>query len=68
MKTNNQFTNSTTWSFFKRIGYALQVIIIAIAIPLLSYMEMTHVQKTETPSTKNSVIMEKPEAVAVTLK
>ena len=49
--------------------YALQVIIIAIAIPVLSYMEMTHVEKPENPSVKsNSVIMEKSNADVLTLK
>jgi len=50
------FKENTTWNFISRILYAFQVIIIAIAIPLLSYMEMTHAEKPENASTKNSSI------------
>ena len=69
MTTRISSEENITWNFSGRMLYALQVIIIAIAIPVLSYMEMTHVEKTENPSVKSSsVIMEKSNAVVLTLK
>lgn len=69
MKTKKILKENTTRSFISRMLYAFQVIIIAIAIPVLSYLEMTHVEKPESPSTENSSIkMEKANAIAITLK
>ena len=57
------------WDFIRRTLYALQVIIIVIAIPVLSYLELTHVQKTENSSIENrSLTVAQPGGVALTLK
>jgi hypothetical protein len=42
MKTTINLEESSIWTSFKSAFYALQVIIIALAIPLLSYMEMSY--------------------------
>jgi hypothetical protein len=66
MKTEINVNESGIASnFINRVLYALQVIVIAIAIPLLSYMEMTHVEKPDTPTEKTSVSLAAPEAVAI---
>ena len=67
MKT--QFNlNQLTWNI-KRMFYALQVMVIAMAIPLLSYLELAHVEKAETPVAKSSSIsIPVPDATAITLK
>jgi hypothetical protein len=63
MKTEmNVNERSITSNFISRILYALQVIVIAIAIPVLSYMEMTHVEKPDTPTEKTSISLAAPEA------
>ena len=69
MKANNNSNNSIIMNFFERIGYALQVIIIAISIPLLSYLEVTHSEKSQNSSVKtNKVQLEKVNAPMLTLK
>ena len=69
MKTKINLEENVTWNFIRRTLYALQVIIIVTAIPLLSYLELTHVEKAENPSTKNSSItIANPDAIAFTLK
>ncbi len=37
-------TESSLWVIFKRTMYALMVIVIALAIPLLSYLELSRVE------------------------
>ena len=66
MKTNNNLTNSTIWNTLKQMLYALQVIIILLAIPLLSYMELSHTDKDQNSPDKNSsrIITEKSEGIA----
>jgi hypothetical protein len=69
MKTKMNVNESITSNFMNRILYALQVIVIAIAIPVLSYMEMTHQQKQEIPSVeKNNAPATGPNAVVLSLK
>jgi hypothetical protein len=69
MKANNNSNNSIIRNFFERIGYALQVIIIAISIPLLSYLEVTHDEKVQNSSVKTSNLqLEKVNAPMLTLK
>ena len=69
MKANNNSNNSIIRNFFERIGYALQVIIIAISIPLLSYLEVTHDEKVQNSSVKTSNLqLEKVNAPLLTLK
>ena len=68
MKTKMNLNENITWNFIKRMLYAFQVILIAMAIPLLSYMEMTHGQKDESPSVKNSSVTKNPDATVLTLK
>jgi len=69
MKTQMNLDKSITGNSIKNTLYALQVIIIAMAIPLLSYMEMTHVEKAEKPSTKSSnLTIEKTDGTVFTLK
>ena len=69
MKTKMNLNESITYIFMNRMLYALQVIIIATAIPLLSYMEMTHPQKQEIPSVEkiNAPAIE-PNTIALSLK
>ena len=69
MKATNISNNSIIRNFFERIGYALQVIIIAISIPLLSYLEVTHDEKSQNSSVKTSNLqLEKVNAPLLTLK
>ena len=56
MKTKINLEENITWNFIKRTMYALQVIIIAMAIPVLSYLELSHVEKPEISSAKNSSV------------
>ena len=53
MKTKINLKENITWNFIKHFLYALQVIVVVIAIPVLSYLELSHVEKTERPSTEN---------------
>jgi len=43
MKAQLIKTESSLWVNFKRTMYALMVIVIAVAIPLLSYLELSKV-------------------------
>jgi hypothetical protein len=65
MKTKMNVKESITSNFINRILYALQVIVIAIAIPVLSYMEMTHVEKQDTSIEKTSISLEAPKALTI---
>ena len=68
MKTQLNSNRNIAWNI-KRMLYALQVIIIVMAIPLLSYMELTHVQKSENlPVTNSNPTISKPDVVALTFK
>ncbi|MDB5199411.1 MAG: hypothetical protein JWO92_1374 [Chitinophagaceae bacterium] len=42
MKAQLIKTESSLWVNFKRTMYALMVIVIAVAIPLLSYLELSY--------------------------
>ncbi|MDB5223170.1 MAG: hypothetical protein JWN83_1837 [Chitinophagaceae bacterium] len=42
MKVQLIKTESSLWVNFKRTMYALMVIVIAVAIPLLSYLELSY--------------------------
>ena len=69
MKTEINLTDNKSWNFFKRLAYSLQVLTIAIAIPVLSFMQMTHVEKPEIPSSNTiNVPAEKSASIAFTLK
>ena len=58
-----------TWNFIKHLLYALQVIVVVIAIPVLSYLELSHVEKTESPSAENrSLTMARSDANVLKLK
>ena len=68
MKTQMNLNRNVVWNI-RRMLYALQVIIIVMAIPLLSYMELAHVEKTEnSPTTNNRITITTPDAIALTLK
>ena len=69
MKTKMNLEENITWNFVKRTLYALQVIIIAMAIPVLSYLELSHVQKAESPTIENRTLtIAQTDATALTLK
>jgi hypothetical protein len=69
MKTEINLTDNKSWNFFKRLAYSLQVLTIAIGIPVLSLMQMTHVEKPEIPSSKTiNMPLEKSDVIAFTLK
>ena len=53
MKTTINSEVSSIWTSLKTAFYAFQVIIIALAIPLLSYMEMSYDTK---PTPEQSTI------------
>ena len=67
MKTASNSTNSEVGNVIKQTLYALQVLIIALAIPVLSYMEVSHTDKKDEPSSQKNathVITVKSGAVA----
>lgn len=69
MKTSN-LSKSTIWNTLKQMLYALQVMIIVLAIPLLSYMELSHTEdKDQNSADKNSskIAADKSEVVAYNL-
>ena len=69
MKTKMNLEENITWNYIKQTLYALQVIIIAMAIPVLSYLELSHVQKNESPSAKTrSLTTVQPDAIVLTVK
>jgi len=65
MKTQFASTTETISGIFKQMLYALQVLIIALAIPVLSYLELSH-KDNDQPSGKNagSAITIKADATA----
>ena len=54
MNTQLIKSESSLWVSFKRTMYALMVIAVAIAIPLLSYMELSY--KTESKDQKENKV------------
>ncbi len=56
MKTSFNLAKSSITNLSKQFLYALQVIIIALAIPVLAYLELSHRDnKTEETSSKNTI-------------
>lgn len=47
-------TESSLWVNFKRSMYALMVIVIAVAIPLLSYLQLSY--KTKSKDQKENIV------------
>ena len=69
MKSEINLKENKSVNFLKRTAYSLQVLTIALGIPMLSFMQMTHVDKSETPSSKTiHVQQQKPDALAFILK
>ncbi|MGI8581212.1 MAG: hypothetical protein ACR2KX_03415 [Chitinophagaceae bacterium] len=58
MKVQLIKTESSLWVSFKRTMYALMVIAVAIAIPLLSYLELTYNANTNSQK-ENNIKVEK---------
>ena len=54
MRTQLVKTETSLWVNFKRTMYALMVIVIAVAIPLLSYLELSY--KTESKGQKENTV------------
>ncbi len=46
MNTQPFSNESTIWVNFKKLMYALMVIIVVMALPVLGYLELTHKSKT----------------------
>jgi|GEM_PF-2883831 cell division protein FtsX len=53
MKAQLIKTESSLWVNFKRTMYALMVIVIAIAIPLLGYLELSYNDNTDNQKENN---------------
>lgn len=53
MKAQLIKTESSLWVNFKRTMYALMVIVIAIAIPLLGYLELSYNNNTDDQKENN---------------
>ncbi len=53
MKAQLIKTESSLWVNFKRTMYALMVIVIAIAIPLLGYLELSYNDNTDNQRENN---------------
>ena len=69
MKSEINLKENKSFNFLKRTAYSLQVLTIAFGIPILSFMQMTHVDKSETPSSKTiNVQQQKLDALAFTIK
>jgi hypothetical protein len=64
MKTTN--LSDRAWKLIKSTLYALQVLAIAAAIPVLGYVELSRSEKPEEPAVKDSISAEKPEPLAYT--
>ncbi len=58
MKVQLIKTESSLWVSFKRTMYALMVIAVAIAIPLLSYLELSYNANTNSQE-ENNIKVEK---------
>lgn len=54
MRTQLIKTESSLWVNFKRSMYALMVIVIAVAIPLLSYLQLSY--KTKSKDQKENIV------------
>ena len=63
MNTQSFKTENPIWTRIKRSMYALLIISIAIAIPMLCYLELSH-----NPESKGSVNNEKLQNIASTYK
>ncbi len=53
MNTQLIKTENNLWTNFKRTMYAVMVIVVAIAIPLLSYLELSYNDNTEVKQENN---------------
>lgn len=55
MKTSNKLTSETILDVIKESFYALRILLIAMAIPVLSYMELSHKDNKSEPSSEKNI-------------